>query len=96
MEIQKKRVPEFTRESDERLRILVNSCIREADRIGVEKEASLVQQGHGSRGGMQLARSEEQLYENSSKREQERQHCSNDKRLKTVSQRRGVDKTKSF
>ena len=35
MEIQKKRVPEFTRESDESLRILVNSCIREVDRIGV-------------------------------------------------------------
>ena len=30
-----KRVPEFTRERDERLRILVNTCIREVDRIGV-------------------------------------------------------------
>ena len=28
-------MPEFTRERDERLRILVNSCIREVDRIGV-------------------------------------------------------------
>ena len=31
----RKRVPEFTRERDERLRILVYSCIREVDRIGV-------------------------------------------------------------
>ena len=31
----RERVPEFTRERDERLRILVNSCIREVDRIGV-------------------------------------------------------------
>ena len=31
----RKRVPEFTRERDERLRLLVNSCIREVDRIGV-------------------------------------------------------------
>ena len=37
MVIQKQgeRVPEFTRERDERLRMLVNSCIREVDRIGV-------------------------------------------------------------
>ena len=31
----RERVPEFTRERDERLRILVNSCIRRVDRIGV-------------------------------------------------------------
>ena len=31
----RERVPEFTRERDERLKILVNSCIREVDRIGV-------------------------------------------------------------
>ena len=31
----RERVPEFTREREERLRILVNSCIREVDRIGV-------------------------------------------------------------
>ena len=31
----RERVPEFTRERDERLRILVNSCISEVNRIGV-------------------------------------------------------------
>ncbi|MPC34516.1 hypothetical protein E2C01_027908 [Portunus trituberculatus] len=29
-------VPEFTRERYERLRVLVKSCVRELDRIGVE------------------------------------------------------------
>ena len=38
MEIQKQvRVSEFTRERDERLRILVNSCNREVDRIGARE-----------------------------------------------------------
>ena len=54
-----KRVPEFTRERDDRLRMLVNSCIREVDRIGVRGRSK--QRGRGSRGGTQLARSEEQL-----------------------------------
>ena len=31
----RERVPDFTRERDERLGILINSCIRDVDRIGV-------------------------------------------------------------
>ena len=33
----RKRVPEFTSERDEGMKILVNSCIREFDRIGVRE-----------------------------------------------------------
>ena len=39
-----------------------------------------MQRGRGSRGGTQLARSEEQLaWKYSGKREQERQHCGDEK-----------------
>lgn len=47
-------IPEFSRERDARLRMLVNSAIREVDRIGrgEKKKESLVQQNCGRRGGM--------------------------------------------
>ena len=34
---QKKRVPEFTSVRDERMKILINSCIRKMDRIGMRR-----------------------------------------------------------
>ena len=34
---QRKRVPEFTSVKDERMKILVNSCIRKVDRIGMRR-----------------------------------------------------------
>ena len=55
----RERVPEFTRERDERLRMLVNSSIREVDRIGVRGRGKSC--AARPQEGMQLARSEEQL-----------------------------------
>ena len=37
---QRKRVPEFTSVRDERMKILVNSCIRKMDRIGMRSRKS--------------------------------------------------------
>ena len=56
---QSKRVPEFTIVRDERVKILVNSCIRKMDKIGMRSRksyAAKLQEGEG----MQLANSEEQ------------------------------------
>ena len=84
------RVPEFTRERDERLRILVNSCIREVDRIGVRgrgKSCAARPRDHGRHAVTT------KIAVKASKRGN---IAAMRKRLKTVSQRRGVDKTKSF
>lgn len=54
-------VPEFTRVRDEKFRIRANSSINRDKQNRGEKEASRVQRGRGSRNGMQLARSEDQL-----------------------------------
>ena len=92
----RERVLEFTRERDKRLRILVNSCIREVDRIGVRGRSKSCaarprEQGRHAVSEIRRAVSMEVVIE--SKRGN---IAAMRKRLKTVSQGRGVDKTKNF
>ena len=76
--------------SHERSRTLVNSCIREVDRIGVrgggKSCAARSQEQRRHAVGMKIAVKDSKSGNTAAMR----------KRLKTVSQRRGVDKTKSF
>ena len=82
---------------DERLRILVNSCIREVDRMGVRGRSKscarrLREQGKHAVSEIRRAVSMKIVVKESKR-------CNivaMRKRLKTVSQRRGVDKMKSF
>ena len=92
----RKRVPKFTREWDERLRVLVNSCIREVNRIGVRgrgKYCATRPQEEGSHAVSMIKRVVSMKIAVENKRGNV---AAMRKRLKTVSQRRGVDKTKSF
>ena len=98
MVIQKQeRVPVFTRERDERLGILVNSCIREVDRVGVRGRskscaARLREQGRHAVSNIRRSVSMKIALKGSMRGNITAMR----KRLKTVSQRRGVNKTKSF
>ena len=56
----RKSAPEFTSERDERMRILVNSCIRNLDRIGMIVSRKSCAARLRVRGGIQFASSEEQ------------------------------------
>ena len=98
MEIQRQgEGSEFTRERDERLRILVNSCIREVDRIGVRgrsKSCTARPREQGRHAVSEIRRAVSM--EVAVKESQRGNIASMRKRLKTVSQRRGVAKTKSF
>ena len=92
---QGERVPEFTRERDERLRI--NSCSREVDRIGVRgRSKSCVarprEQGRHSVSEIRRAVSMEVTVKESKRSN----IAAMRKTLKTVSQRKIVDETKSF
>ena len=93
----RERVPEFTRERDERLRILVNSYIREVDRIGVRgrsksRAVRLREQGRHAVSKIRRAVSMKIALKESKRGNT----VAIRKRLKTVCQRRGVDETKSF
>ena len=90
-------VPEFTRERDERLIILVNSCIREVHRIGVRgrsKSCAARPQEQGRHAISEIRRAVSM--EVAVKDRKRGNIAAMRKRVKTVSQRRGVDKTKSF
>ena len=61
MEIkQRKRVPEFTSIRDERVKILVNSCIRKKNKIRMQRSRKSCAARPQEGGGMQLEGSEEQ------------------------------------
>ena len=91
MEIQKQ--GESSRERDERL---VHSCIRKVDRIGVRRSKAYAarprEQGRHAVSEISRAVSMKIVVKESKKGNSVAMR----KRLKTVSQRRGVDKTKSF
>ena len=55
--IYRKRVPEFTSVRDERMKILVNSCIRKMNRIGIRRSRKPCAARLKGSGGMQLASS---------------------------------------
>ena len=56
----RERVPEFTSERDERMKMLVNSYISEVDRIGMRSSRKSCAARPREGGGMQFASSEEQ------------------------------------
>ena len=91
------RVPEFTRERDVRIRILVYSCIREVDRVGLRgrgKSCAARPREQGRHAVIEIRRAVSMVV---GVRESKKSNiAAMRKRLKTVSQRRRVDKTRSF
>ncbi len=72
----RKAVPKLTSERDEGMKVLVNSCIRGLDRIGVSKreKLSLARPGGGVEAcSQQVPKSSE--HENSGKRHIKKQQC---------------------
>ena len=93
----RERVPEFTRERDERLRRLVNSCITEVDRIGVRGRGKSCAARPLKQGRYAVSKIRRAVSMKIAVKESKRGNiAAMRKRLKTVSQRRGVDKTTSF
>ena len=93
----RERVPEFTRERDERLRILVYSCIREVDRIGVRGRGKSCAVRPREQGRHSVSKIRGAVSMKIAVKESKRGNIAAiTKRSKTVSQRRRVDKTKSF
>ena len=93
----RERVPEFTRERDERLRRLVNSCITEVDRIGVRGRGKSCAARPREQGRYAVSEIRRAVSMKIAVKESKRGNiAAMRQRLKTVSQRRGVDKTKSF
>ena len=89
--------PEFTSRREERVKILVNSCIRWVDRIGmrVSRESCAARPREGMKHAVSKFRRAVimEITVEDSKRCNIAAEC---KRLKTVSKRMGVSKTKSF
>ena len=93
----RERVPEFTRERDERLRILVNSCISKVDRKGSRGRGKSCEERSREQGRHAVSKIRRAVIMKIALKESKRGNIeAMRKRLKTVSQRRGVDKTKSF
>ena len=93
----RERVPEFTRERDERLRILVNSCIRRVDRIGVRRKSKYCAARPREKGRHTVSEIRRAVsMEVAVKKSKGGNISAMRKKLKTVSQRSGVDKAKSF
>ena len=99
MEIKRsrERVPEFTRERDERLRILVSSCIREVDRIGMRGRSKSCAARPREQGRHAVSKIRVAVSIKIAVKESRRGNIAAMRnRLKTVSQKREVNKTKSF
>ena len=93
----RQRVPEFTREREERLRILVNYCIREVDRMAVRGRGKSCAARSREQGRHEFSKITRAVSMKTEVKKSKRGNIAAiRKRLKTVSQRRGVDKTKSF
>ena len=63
---------------DEKMKIMVNSCIRNMDRIGMRRSRKSCAERLQEVGGMQLASSESSQHKNSGRRQIEMQHCGGD------------------
>ena len=93
----RERVPEFTKESDERLRILVNSCIRAVDRIEVRGRSTSCAARTREHGRHAVSKIRGAVSMKIAVKYSKRGNiAAMRKRRKTVSQRKGVDKMKSF